>query len=49
MITKNPIPENEVISIFKALCIGVNAFHKLDPPLAHRDIKVILKDDFCHP
>ena len=39
-ITKHPIEEKQVISIFKALCIGVNAFHKLDPPLAHRDIKV---------
>lgn len=38
-ITKNPIPEKDVISIFKSLCEGVNAFHKLDPPLAHRDIK----------
>ena len=39
-ITKNLIPEKEVLKIFKCLCQGVNAFHKLDPPLAHRDIKV---------
>ena len=39
-ISKNPIPEKEVLQIFKSLCEGVRAFHKQNPPLAHRDIKV---------
>jgi len=38
-ISKNPIAEKEILQIFKTLCEGVLAFHKLDPPLAHRDIK----------
>lgn len=42
-ITKNPIAETEILKIFKCLCQGVNAFHKLDPPFAHRDIKVWLQ------
>lgn len=38
-ITKKPIPEVEILSMFKSLCSAVHAFHSHDPPMAHRDIK----------
>ena len=40
-ITKNPIPEADILSIFQSLCEAVGVFHKHEPPIAHRDIKVI--------
>ena len=34
------IPELDILHMFKSLCEAILAFHSLDPPLAHRDIKV---------
>ena len=34
------IPELNILHMFKSLCEAILAFHSLDPPLAHRDIKV---------
>lgn len=34
------IPELNILHMFKSLCDAIVAFHSLDPPLAHRDIKV---------
>ena len=34
------IPELNILHMFKSLCEAILAFHGLDPPLAHRDIKV---------
>ena len=34
------IPELDILHMFKSLCDAILAFHSLDPPLAHRDIKV---------
>ena len=34
------IPELNILHMFKSLCDAILAFHSLDPPLAHRDIKV---------
>ena len=42
-ITKNPIPEADILSIFQSLCEAVGVFHKHEPPIAHRDIKVICR------
>lgn len=39
-ITKNPIPEADILLIFQSLCEAVSVFHKHEPPIAHRDIKV---------
>ena len=39
-ITKNSIPEADILSIFQSLCEAVSVFHKHEPPIAHRDIKV---------
>lgn len=33
------IPELDILHMFKSLCDAILAFHTLDPPLAHRDIK----------
>lgn len=33
------IPELNILHMFKSLCEAILAFHSLDPPLAHRDIK----------
>lgn len=33
------IPELDILHMFKSLCDAILAFHSLDPPLAHRDIK----------
>lgn len=33
------IPELNILHMFKSLCEAILAFHTLDPPLAHRDIK----------
>lgn len=33
------IPELNILHMFKSLCDAILAFHSLDPPLAHRDIK----------
>ena len=38
--TQRPLPEDDILQMFKSLCQAVNSFHNLDPPLAHRDIKV---------
>lgn len=35
------IPEMDIMHMFRALCEAVQAFHLLEPPLAHRDIKVL--------
>lgn len=34
------IPELNILHMFKSLCDAILAFHSLEPPLAHRDIKV---------
>ena len=36
------IPELDILHMFKSLCDAILAFHSLDPPLAHRDIKVCI-------
>lgn len=33
------LPDNQVITIFHAVCQAVAAMHHCDPPLAHRDLK----------
>ena len=45
------IPELDILHMFKSLCDAILAFHSLDPPLAHRDIKVCIVNldysNFC--
>ncbi|EEB19179.1 serine/threonine-protein kinase, putative [Pediculus humanus corporis] len=36
---KKPFEPIEALNLFLKICSGVRAFHKLDPPIAHRDIK----------
>jgi len=38
-ITKAAIPEKDILFIFRSLCRALYAFHSLQPPYAHRDIK----------
>jgi len=42
------LPERVALELFAQICNGVRAFHDLDEPLAHRDIKphnILLSDD----
>ena len=34
------IPELDILHMFKSLCDAILAFHSLEPPMAHRDVKV---------
>lgn len=33
------IPELDILHMFKSLCDAILAFHSLEPPMAHRDVK----------
>lgn len=37
---KQYFQEHEVLDIFSQICLGVAHLHSLDPPIAHRDLKV---------
>ncbi|CAO1624420.1 unnamed protein product [Parajaminaea phylloscopi] len=37
---RNRLTEPEVLQIFADICLGVAAMHHLDPPVAHRDLKI---------
>lgn len=37
---RNRLNEQEVLEIFADICQGVAAMHHLDPPVAHRDLKI---------
>ncbi|PWN24519.1 kinase-like protein, partial [Jaminaea rosea] len=37
---RNRLSENEVLHIFLDVCKGLAAMHHLDPPVAHRDLKI---------
>jgi AP2-associated kinase len=37
---KQYFEEHEVLDIFSQVCLGVAHLHSLEPPVAHRDIKV---------
>lgn len=37
---RNRLSEQEVLEIFGDVCKGVAAMHHLDPPVAHRDLKI---------
>lgn len=36
---KNPFEHVQVLNMFLKICSGVKAFHQLNPPMAHRDLK----------
>jgi serine/threonine protein kinase len=39
-LTKREFSELEALQLFHGICLGLNAFHAHQPPLAHRDMKV---------
>ena len=41
-LARRDFGELEALQLFHGICLGLNAFHAHQPPLAHRDIKVRL-------
>lgn len=37
---RNRLTEKEILEVFSDICLGVAAMHHLDPPIAHRDLKI---------
>ena len=39
-VNEIPIPEQTALYILKEICNGIAYMHKMEPPIAHRDIKI---------
>ena len=42
-VSRSPLPQSSLVSVFHSICLAVRELHSAIPPLAHRDIKVGLK------
>jgi serine/threonine protein kinase len=39
---KQPIPEKVILKVVLGVCLALKELHDSNPPIAHRDIKVLL-------